>query len=156
LFKIDLAGLLSRAVRARLAPLGIKSAFREKDVGFELRCADPIGFDLEYTRDLGCSAAGFLLEGGTGALAAMVHGKFTPIPFDEILDARTARTRVRPVDVRSTGYSIARRYMTRLEPEDFERPESLATIAAAVRMTPEAFRSAFEYVVEDERRRRSA
>lgn len=63
LSKVDLAGLLSRAVLARLAPLGIEPVIREKDIGFELRCADPIGFDLEYTRDLGCSAAGLLLEG---------------------------------------------------------------------------------------------
>jgi 6-phosphofructokinase 1 len=153
LSKINLAGLLSRAVVARLAPLGIESVFREKDIGFELRCADPIGFDLEYTRDLGCSAAGFLLEGGSAAVAAMVHGRFMPIPFDEILDARTGRTRVRPVDVRSAGYEIARRYMVRLGPEDFEQPDLLGKYAALTRMTPAEFRSGFEYVVEDERRR---
>lgn len=156
LSKINLAGLLSRAVLARLAPLGIKPVFREKDIGFELRCADPIGFDLEYTRDLGCSAAGFLLEGGNAALAAMVHGRFAPIPFDKILDARTGRTRVRPVNIHSAGYEIARRYMLRLEPEDFERPDESGKYAALIRMTPEQFRSGFEYVVEDERRRRSA
>jgi 6-phosphofructokinase 1 len=155
LSKINLAGLLARAVHARLAPLGIAPVFREKDIGFELRCADPIGFDLEYSRDLGCSAAGFLLEGGNAALAAMVHGKFTPIPFDKILDARTGRTKVRPVNIHSAGYEIARRYMVRLDTEDFEQPQSLARIAAPARMTPEAFRSRFEYVVEDERKRRS-
>jgi 6-phosphofructokinase 1 len=155
LSKINLAGLLSRAVLARLAPLGIKPVFREKDIGFELRCADPIGFDLEYTRDLGCSAAGFLLEGGNAAMAAMVHGKFMPIPFGKILDPRTGRTKVRPVDIRSAGYEIARRYMIRLEPEDFDQSGTLAQYAALARMTPEAFRSGFEYVVEDERGRRS-
>ena len=156
LSKINLAGLLSRAVLARLAPLGIKPVFREKDIGFELRCADPIGFDLEYTRDLGYSAATFLLEGGNAALAAMVHGRFTPIPFDKILDARTGRTRVRPVDIRSAGYEIARRYMLRLEPEDFEQPDTLGKCAAVAHLTSDKFRSSFEYVVEDERRRRSA
>ncbi|MGH7259488.1 MAG: diphosphate--fructose-6-phosphate 1-phosphotransferase [Nitrospiraceae bacterium] len=156
LSEVNLAGLLKRAVLARLAPLGMTPVFREKDIGFELRCADPIGFDLEYTRDLGYSAASFLLDGGNAAIAAMVHGRFTPIPFDKILDARTGRTRVRPVDIHSTGYEIARRYMIRLEPEDFEQPETLAKYATLARMTPEKFRSGFEYVVEDERRRRSA
>ncbi len=154
LSKINLAGLLSRAVLARLAPLGITPVFREKDIGFELRCADPIGFDLEYTRDLGYSAATFLLEGGNAALASFVNGRFQPIPFDQILDARTGRTRVRPVNLHSARYEIARRYMLRLEPEDFEQPELLARHAALARMTPEQFRSRFEYVVEDERRRR--
>jgi 6-phosphofructokinase 1 len=155
LSKINFAELLLRAVEARLAPLEIKPVFREKDIGFELRCADPVGFDLEYTRDLGCSAAGFLLEGGNAALVAMVHGKFMPIPFDRILDARTGRTKVRPVDIHSDGYGIARRYMVRLDPEDFDQPAALARIAASARMSPEQFRSTFEHTVEDERKRRS-
>lgn len=156
LSKVDLAGLLSRAVLARLAPLGIEPVIREKDIGFELRCADPIGFDLEYTRDLGCSAAGLLLEGGGAAVATMVHGRFRPIPFDEILDSRTGRTKVRPVDVRSAGYDIARRYMVRLGPEDFEQPDLVGKYAILTRMTPTEFRSSFEYVVEEERRRRGS
>jgi 6-phosphofructokinase 1 len=79
-----------------------------------------------------------------------------PIPFDQILDSRTGRTRVRPVDVRSAGYEIARRYMVRLGPEDFEQPDLLGKYATLARMTPAEFRSSFEYVVEDERRRRGS
>ena len=33
-------------------------AFIDKDLGYELRCADPIPFDAEYTRDLGYAAVG--------------------------------------------------------------------------------------------------
>ena len=32
----------------------------DKDLGYELRCADPIPFDAEYTRDLGYGAVKFL------------------------------------------------------------------------------------------------
>ena len=35
-----------------------------KNIGYELRCADPIPFDMEYTRDLGYCAAKYLLAGG--------------------------------------------------------------------------------------------
>ena len=38
-----------------------------KNIGYELRCADPIPFDMEYTRDLGYCAAKYLLEGGNAA-----------------------------------------------------------------------------------------
>ncbi len=156
LSEVNLTGLLKRAVLSRLAPMGITPVIREKDIGFELRCANPIGFDLEYTRDLGYSAATFLLEGGNAAMVSMVNGRFAPIPFDRILDSRTGRTRVRPVNTHSASYEIARRYMVCLEPEDFEQPETLARYAALAHMTPEKFRSCFEYVVEGERRRRSA
>ncbi len=33
--------------------LGIKTTIVAKNIGYELRCADPIPFDMEYTRDLG-------------------------------------------------------------------------------------------------------
>ena len=34
----------------------------DKDLGYELRCADPIPFDAEYTRNLGYGAVKFLLS----------------------------------------------------------------------------------------------
>ena len=42
---------------ARLRALGIKTTIAAKNIGYELRCADPIPFDMEYTRDLGYCAA---------------------------------------------------------------------------------------------------
>ena len=35
-----------------------------KNIGYELRCADPIPYDMEYSRDLGFCAAKYLLEAG--------------------------------------------------------------------------------------------
>jgi len=39
-----------------------------KDIGYELRCAKPVPFDVEYTRTLGFGAVRYLLRGGSGAL----------------------------------------------------------------------------------------
>ena len=57
---LDLGRALKEEVLKRLAPYGLAPTIRLKDLGFELRCADPIPFDMEYCRDLGCSAAEFL------------------------------------------------------------------------------------------------
>ncbi len=73
---------------------------------------------MEYCRDLGYCAANFLIHGGNAAVASILDGRFTPIPFDEILDPQTSRTRVRMVDVKSESYHIAREFMIRLGPED--------------------------------------
>ena len=56
------------------------------------------------------------------------------------------------VDIHSTRYAIARRYMIRLRRDDFEREETLARIAGATNppMTTEAFRQAFQHLVADE------
>ena len=44
-----------------------------------------------------------------------------PIPFDTMIDPETGRTRVRSVDVSSTRYAIARRYMIRLQARGLRR-----------------------------------
>jgi 6-phosphofructokinase len=50
-------------VLERLAGLDLKTTVVANEIGYELRCADPIPFDMEYTRDLGYCAAEYLLEG---------------------------------------------------------------------------------------------
>ncbi len=148
--ELDLGRGVKKQVEARLAGLGIKTTVVSKDIGYELRCADPIAFDLEYTRDLGYCAAKFLLEGGSNAMISMQDGQFVPVPFASLLDPATGRTRVRTVDIRSTRYAIARRYMMRLRRDDFDNPQKLARLARTAGLAPEAFAKRFEYVVEHE------
>ena len=59
----NIGDILKAQVQARLRALGIKTTIAAKNIGYELRCADPIPFDMEYTRDLGYCAAKFLLVG---------------------------------------------------------------------------------------------
>src|SRR6185436_8045357 len=94
----------------------------EINIGYELRCADPIPFDMEYTRDLGYCAAKYVLSGGSNAMVSMQAGRFVPIPFTSMLDPKTGRAKTRLVDVDSTRYHIARRYMIRLRKDDFQDP----------------------------------
>ena len=77
-------------------------------------------------------------------------GQFVPIPFREMIDPATGRTRVRLVDIRSTRYAIARRYMIRLRRDDFDDPHELARFAAAAHLSLQQFREKFEYLVQDE------
>ncbi|MEX5214759.1 MAG: 6-phosphofructokinase [Nitrospiraceae bacterium] len=147
---LDLGRALKEEVLKRLAPYGLAPTIRLKDLGFELRCADPIPFDMEYCRDLGCCAAEFLIAGRTGAMVSIVNGESSPIPFGTILDPATQRTRVRMVDVAAESYRLARRYMIRLDRKDFEQEERLARYASVVGLTAEAFRERFALVVEHE------
>ena len=132
---------------ARLETLGIKTTIAAKNIGYELRCADPIPFDMEYTRDLGYCAAKYLVSGGNAAMVSMQGGHFVPVPFATMIDGETGRTRVRLVDIASTRYAIARRYMIRLRKDDFEDPQELARLATTAKLTPEEFRKQFEYLV---------
>jgi ATP-dependent phosphofructokinase / diphosphate-dependent phosphofructokinase len=150
LAEINLGEILKAQVTARLETLGIKTTIAAKNIGYELRCADPIPFDMEYARDLGYCAAKYLVSGGNAAMVSMQGGHFVPVPFATMIDGETGRTRVRLVDIASTRYAIARRYMIRLRKDDFEDPQELARLSATAKLTPEDFRKQFEYLVAEE------
>jgi 6-phosphofructokinase 1 len=148
--EVNLGEILKARVAERLSAFGLRSTIAAKNIGYELRCADPIPTDMEYTRDLGYCAAKYLLAGGHAAVISMQGGHFVPIPFSEMLDPATGRTRVRLVDTSSTRYAIARRYMIRLRRDDFEDPYTLAKLATTAGLSEPEFRRQFEHLVEAE------
>ena len=145
--EVNIGEILKAQVATRLKALGVKATLVAKNIGYELRCADPIPYDMEYTRDLGYCAVKFLLAGGNAAMISMQGGHFVPVPFASLLDRETGRARIRLVDTKSTRYAIARRYMIRLRRDDFEDPHELAKFAATIGISIEEFRRQFEYLV---------
>jgi len=145
--EVNFGDIVKRAVTKRLHALGITATVVPKNIGYELRCADPIPLDMEYTRDLGYSAARHVIEGGTAALISIQDGHFKPIPFASIMDPETGRMRVRMVDIESDRYKIARTYMLRLKRIDFEDAGELEKLARAAGVTPQVFAAQFGYLV---------
>ena len=148
--EVNMGELLKSAVQARLRAFGLKTTIAAKNIGYELRCADPVPFDLEYTRDLGYCSTKYLLSGGNAVMISMQGGNFVPIPFKDLIDPDTGRTKIRMVDIHSTRYAIARRYMLRLRRDDFEDPHELAKFAATAGVSLAEFRTQFEYLIETE------
>ena len=148
--EINFGEILKYKVQQRLHNFGIKSTIVAKNIGYELRCADPIPFDMEYTRDLGFAAAQFILNGGNAAMVSIQNGYFVPLFFNEIIDPATKKTRVRMVDPSSESFYIARRYMLRLNQADFEDPHELAKYAATCGISLEDFRKQFYYLIEND------
>jgi 6-phosphofructokinase 1 len=148
LAEVDVGGILKQGVKARLAAFGIQPTIVAKNIGYELRCADPIPYDLEYTRDLGFCASRCLSDGGSGVLITMQGGSFVPVPLADLLDPETGRMEVRMVDTESTRFRIAQRYMIRLRDRDFESPRRLEELAAVCGLTAACFREEFERVAK--------
>ncbi|MFA0743519.1 MAG: hypothetical protein LASZOEIN_000295 [Candidatus Fervidibacter sp.] len=151
--EIPLATILKREIQRRFKERGEKMTIVDVTLGYELRCAPPIPFDIDYTRTLGYGAVKFLLSEPKddkvkeGGMVCLVGGRLEILPFDELRDPVTGRTKVRLVDINSEHYKVAREYMIRLEREDLENPEMLAKLAAAAKMTPEEFKKKFAHVV---------
>ena len=148
--EIEFGRLVRDLLNERMKPLGIATTFIDKDLGYELRCADPTPFDVEYTRDLGYGAVKFLRSDESaqyGAIISYIQGRMVPLKFEDMLNPETKRMRTRVVDCNGEGYECARRYMIRLEKTDFEDAEKLAKLSAAVKLTPDQFRDRFGYLV---------
>jgi 6-phosphofructokinase 1 len=148
--EVEFGPIIKTRVQEKLKALGVKGTIVSKNIGYELRCCDPIPFDMEYTRDLGYCAAKYLIEGGTGAMVTIQQGKFRPIKFSDMLDPATGRTRVRMVNTDTESYKIARRYMIRLRRDDFEKDQNLEKLAKVAKLSPADFKNRFAYVVERE------
>ena len=147
--EIEFGRLMKELLTQRLEKLGLKMTFIDKDLGYELRCADPIPFDAEYTRDLGYAAVKFLRSSEAekyGAIISFVDGKMNPLPFANMLDPKTGRMQNRKVNVDGEAYECAVAYMIRLERDDFEDAKQLAKLAAVVNQTPDQFRDRFGYL----------
>jgi ATP-dependent phosphofructokinase / diphosphate-dependent phosphofructokinase len=139
---VPIGMLLRDHVRERLEGLGVDATVLTKDIGYELRCAKPVAFDVDYTRTLGYGAVRYLLGGGSGALIALSGGRVQPVALQDLLDPQTGRIRTRHIDVHSEAYAVARDYMVRLEPSDFSDAQ-LAQLAAQTKLSADVFQDQF-------------
>ncbi len=148
--EIEFGRMIRDRLTDRAKEIGMQLSLIDKDLGYELRCADPIPFDAEYTRDLGYGAVKFLRSedaGKYGAIISLVEGRLHPLPFETMINPKTGRMLPRKVDVNGESYECARRYMIRLEKRDFDDPGRLGKLADAAGMTPAQFQQRFGYLV---------
>jgi 6-phosphofructokinase 1 len=147
--EIPLTTILKRQVQDHFAARHDAHSIVDVTLGYELRCAQAIPFDVDYTRTLGYGAVRFLLSEPAdprlrhAGFLCLEGGHLNVLPLDDLRDPVTGRIRIRVVDVRSEHYHVARKYMIRLEQSDLDDAEMCAKLAAAARMTPEQFVSAF-------------
>ena len=144
---VPLGALLRDGARKRCDELGLQATVIPKDIGYELRCVQPIPFDVEYARALGYGAMRYLLSGESGALIALSHGRAVPLRLEDIVDPATGRVRVRSVNISGAAYQTARQYMVHLDADDFNEPQ-LSLLAAQTNLTPARFREMFGAAAE--------
>jgi 6-phosphofructokinase 1 len=140
--ELDFGEILKQAVLAEVKKLHISVSIVDKEIGYELRCATPIAYDIDYARSLGYEAVQFLMRGDTGALITIQDNQAVPLYFDDIKDPKTGKTKVRKVNIASVHYKIARGYMMRLEKPDLDDPG----LANAYHMAQDDFKQHYAYL----------
>lgn len=143
LAEVPLARLIGDELSRRFAERGEKATIVPQTLGYVLRCAPPVPFDMSYCRDLGNGAVRLLRDSSVdvrgGVMVTIQGSNIQPMYFNEMIDPETNRTRIRCVDVKSDAYRVARAYMICLEENDFNDPVTLARLSAAANMSEDEF-----------------
>lgn len=147
LSEINFSDILKHELDSELERLDIPARITSKDLGYELRCTDPIAYDIDYTRSLGEAAVAFLLNGGSNATVTIQGTRVVPIPFDEMMDPETGRTEIRKVNLESFVYRSAYGLMIRLKPDDADDQQLIDQMAEHTNLSPDAFKKRFGYLL---------
>ena len=102
---------LARAIesaRERRGDLYVR--VRSKQIGYEVRCAEPAAFDVMLGSQLGVGAHRALVREGLSGVMVSVKEQLQIVfvPFGDLIDPETQRTRVRFIDRDSDFYRLAR------------------------------------------------
>jgi len=150
--KIPLAAIIERELSRRAAEQGASLPLVAVTLGYELRCAAPIPFDIDYTRTLGYGAVRFLLggqqDGLTGGVVCLEAGRLNILPFEELHDPVSGKVRTRMVDTASEHYLVAREYMQRLKRSDLDDSSTVERLAEMAGKTPEDFAREYRRIID--------
>ncbi|HEY5541519.1 MAG TPA: 6-phosphofructokinase [Coriobacteriia bacterium] len=83
---------------------------RHKQIGYEARCTDPTAFDVMLASQLGVGASRAVVQEGATGVMVSVEGQLqlTYVPFADLIDPATLKTRVRFIECDSDFYRLAR------------------------------------------------
>ncbi len=144
---VNFGQLLKKALGEKLSEKGVEAELVHKRLGYEMRSANPIPFDVDYTRKLGYCAVKYLLGGeGGGALVYVRTGKIQAIPFQELIDKKTNSIKVRYMDRNTEAYEVSQKYMIKLRREDIETPATLKELSRQTSLSSGEFREYFSKV----------
>ncbi|MCE1252847.1 MAG: 6-phosphofructokinase [Anaerolineae bacterium] len=146
---INFLDILKNGMDRELAGLGLKMKMVKHMLGYELRCAPPNAYDIEYTRSLGGGAVDFLLQGKSNAIITLQQGQIVPIAYQDIINPETGRTAVRNVDINSYRYQSAYKFMTRLKPEHAHDEVLFENLAGLTTLSKAEFKDRYAYLTRE-------
>ncbi|NEW80115.1 MAG: 6-phosphofructokinase [Gelidibacter sp.] len=112
--------IFNMLVQTKLVELGIKVKSRPIELGYELRCCRPIGFDLTLCTLLGMGVKKLFDEGKSGCLvSANSRGEITPLYLSDLQD-ENGKIQPRLVDVHSEFANLCFQNLHYIQETDYE------------------------------------
>ena len=117
---VSKAHIFNMLVQKKLKELGIDIKSRPVELGYELRCCRPIGFDLTLCTVLGLGVKKLFDEGKSGCMVtANSRGEITPLFLSEIQD-ENGKIAPRLVDINSELAELCFQNLFYLGEDDYE------------------------------------
>ena len=100
--KISKAGLFNDLLEIEFKKLGLKVKSRPVEIGYDVRCQDPIAYDVTYCTELAMGAYQLFSEGKTGCMVYVdSYGNVSPLYLADLQDPTTGKIPPRVVDINS-------------------------------------------------------
>jgi 6-phosphofructokinase 1 len=110
--QVELGDVIIPPLKKMLQEADLDVHMITKNIGYELRCCDPISFDIEYTKFLGYGAVQHMLEGNSGIMVTRDYDKLGFIPLNSMAGDNGIISS-RGVDLSSDLYRVSRSFMIR-------------------------------------------
>ena len=110
--QIELGDVLLPPLKEMLKESKLDVHLITKNIGYELRCCDPVSFDVEYTKFLGYGAVQHMLGGNSGIMVTRDFDKLGFLPLESMAGA-DGSIKSRRVDLSSDLYRVSRSFMIR-------------------------------------------
>ena len=136
--KISKAQMFNDMVENKLKSLGISVKSRPVEIGYEVRCITPVGYDLMYCSQLGMGVYKLFSEGVTGCMVYLdLNGNIKSLFLKDMQDPTTGKIPPRGVNIHTDKvqqifdhilnyitpdeYEAAKKYVPNPEEYDFKK-----------------------------------
>ena len=100
--KVSKAVLFNDLLEAEFKKIGLKVKSRPVEIGYDVRCQDPVAYDLTYCTELAMGVYQLFSEGKTGCMVYVdAYGNVSPLYLADLQDPTTGKIPPRVVDINS-------------------------------------------------------
>jgi 6-phosphofructokinase 1 len=119
--KVSKAHIFNEMIDAKVKELRLDVKSRPVEVGYEVRCVRPIGYDLVYCSLLGIGVYELYHQGASGCMVYVgASGKATPLYLEDLQDS-DGKIQPRLVDIEGHGATtLIKNNLQFIEPADYE------------------------------------
>ena len=125
--KVSKAVLFNDLLEAEYKKIGIKVKSRPVEIGYDVRCQDPVAYDVTYCTELAMGVYQLYSEGKTGCMVYVdSFGNVSPLYLADLQDPKTGKIPPRVVDINSGTAQNYYKYIAHYVTEaDYEAVKAL-------------------------------